>query len=153
FSFGAVAHELLAKNRTLRDVTRRFLFLHTLEAHDPYLHPPQRPGPPPPVAEVDLAAIDREAAEDGGRSLARPFLVDFATRSAVFDPAPGRARAAIVTRWFERGYAADPRGVAVVAEAREAYRRGLSRLDGALATWLEETAAAGLMDDTVFVLS
>src|SRR5205085_7353120 len=117
------------------------------------LHAPQKPGPPAPPAKVDLVEIDRAAAADGGRSLARRFLLDPETRSAVFEGSAGMARTAVVTRYFERGFPTDPQGPALSSDARTAYEQGLRRLDDALADWLAGMQKAGLFDDTVFVLS
>jgi arylsulfatase A-like enzyme len=156
FSFGALGPKLIAKSRKAKGVMRRFLFLHTYEAHDPYLAPFAQPGPVPPSANLtptDLAAIDREAEADGGRALARRFLLDPATRSAVFGTVAGRGRIAAVTRWFEQGFPADPQRDAFAAEARTAYEKGLARLDGALADFFEGMLAEGLFDDTVLIVS
>lgn len=154
FSFAGAGAQLLRAQRATRAVRPRLLFLHTFEAHDPYMGPPARPGaPPPPPAPVDLAAVDREAAEDGGRALTRRFLLDAASRSVVFGGVHGRRRLSVVTRWFERGYRTDPSGPALVAEAKAAYEAGLRRLDEALAGWLEACFAEGLFDDTMLVVT
>ena len=152
FSFGAATPHLLSGFPALgKDPW--FVFAHTFEAHDPYLAPPAEPGrgrPPPPP--VDLAAVDREAAEDGGRSLTRRFLLDASTRSVVFENALGGPRIRTVTRYFERGFRADPQGPALAAEARAAYDEGLRRLDRAVATFLREVEARGLLKEAVVFL-
>ena len=85
-----------------------FLFLHTYEAHDPYEHAPARPGlPPKRPPTLDLAAIDREAVADGGRSLVRRFLLEPQVRTALFESARGSDRMHVVMQWFEEGYRKD----------------------------------------------
>lgn len=154
FSFAGEGEAWLQVFRSIRAQNPRFLFFHTYEAHDPYEAAPARLNarkPPPPP--VDLAAIDREAAVDGGRSMARRFLLDGATRQAVFGTAFGGPRTSIATRWFEVGFAKDPEGPALAAEARAAYRRGLARLDVALEAWLRGIEAMGLLEDAMLVVT
>lgn len=154
FSFAGEGSAILRVFEASRGYRPRFLFFHTYEAHDPYLAPPARlfaPKPPPPA--VDLAAIDREAAADGGRSLVRRFLLDGPTREVVFGSAFGGPRKAAVTRWLEHGYRTDPEGPALAAEAKAAYEAGLRRLDDALVAWLDGIAALGALDDAVLVVT
>ncbi|MBL9086042.1 MAG: sulfatase-like hydrolase/transferase [Planctomycetia bacterium] len=154
FSFAGEAEHVLQVFAGSRAYRPRFLFFHTYEAHDPYLAPPARlHAPPTPPPEVDLAAIDREAAADGGRSLVRRFLLDAATREVVFGTAFGGPRKAAVTRWLERGYRDDPEGPALAAEAKAAYVAGLRRLDTALAGWLAALDDLRLLDDAVLVVT
>jgi arylsulfatase A-like enzyme len=156
FSFKGGAEKLLAFTRAITDRPKHFVFLHTYEAHDPYLAPPATPGPPPtptPLTPWELTEIDEATKADGGRSLARRFLLDPASRAAVFGTAAGRARIAAVTRWFEQGFPADPQRFAFAAEARSAYTQGLERLDDALAGFLAGMESAGLLDGVVLVLS
>jgi arylsulfatase A-like enzyme len=152
FSFGAATPHLLRGFPAI-GTDPWFVFAHTYEAHDPYLAPPAEPGRvPPPPPPVDLAAVDREAERDGGRALTRRFLLDARTRSVVFENALGGPRIQAVTRYLERGFRADPQGPALAAEARAAYDEGLRRLDRAVATFLREVEAAGLLKDAVVFL-
>lgn len=154
FSFAGEGEAVLRVFEASRAYRPRFLFFHTYEAHDPYLAPPARlnaPALPPPP--VDLAAIDREAAADGGRSLVRRFLLDGATREAVFGTTFGGPRKVAVTRWLEHGYRADPQGPALAAEAKATYVQGLRRLDGALAAWLRALETRGFLDEAMLVVT
>lgn len=154
FSFAGAGTMLLRAQRLTRTVRPRLLFLHTFEAHDPYLGPPASPGDPPPTPPaVDLAAVDREAEQDGGRALVRRFLLDAGSRAVVFGGVHGRRRLGTVTRWFERGVRSDPAAPALVAEAKAAYEAGLARLDRALAAWLSTCLTEGLLDDAVLVVT
>ena len=154
FSFAGEAENVLKVFAGSRAYRPRFLFFHTYEAHDPYLAPPARlHAPPTPPPTVDLAAIDREAAADGGRSLVRRFLLDAGSREAVFGTAFGGARKAAVTRWLERGFRTDPEAPALAADAKAAYVAGLRRLDAALAGWLTALDDLRLLDDTVLVVT
>ena len=149
FSFRAGATLLVESQQRLKELAPWFVLLHTFEAHDPYLAPPPWMGrAPPAAAEVDLAAVDAEAEATGNRSLVRRFLLEHATRSAIFETAPGMERMRKVTRWFEEGYRKDPEGPALVRTAREAYEKGLARLDRAMTDYLRDAEAAGLLADT-----
>ncbi len=153
FSFRAGASLLLESQQRLEELAPWFVLLHTFEAHDPYLAPPPWMGrPPPPPAAVDLAAVDAEAEATGNRSLVRRFLLEHATRSAIFETAPGMERMRKVTRWFEDGYRKDPEGPALVQTARNAYEEGLARLDRALTDYLRDAEAAGLLSDTIVAI-
>jgi len=92
--------------------------------------------------------VDAEAEATGNRSLVRRFLLEHETRSAIFETAPGMERMRKVTRWFEEGYTKDPEGPALVKTAREAYEKGLARLDRAISDYLRDAEAAGLLADT-----
>jgi arylsulfatase A-like enzyme len=153
FSFGAGAAALLATHRHFRDASRHFLFLHTYEAHDPYLAPPDGPGgraePPPP--DLDLAAIDRDAAANP-RSLARRFLLDSSSREPVFERIGGDERKIRVMRYFESGFREDAGGREFAREAKAAYEEGLVRLDRAMMSYLGAADAEGLLRDTIVVI-
>jgi hypothetical protein len=153
FSFAGAGAELAQVFEQLHATSPWFILLHTYEAHDPYMAAPARPGPTPPPPRVDLAAIDREAAGDGGRSLARRFFLDGATREVVFGTAFGGPRKAAVTRWFEHGFRADPQGPAFAAEIAAVYAQGLRRLDRALAAFLRSAARIGALDNAVLVVT
>jgi AcrR family transcriptional regulator len=144
FSFAGEAENVLKVFEGSRAYRPRFLFFHTYEAHDPYLAPPARlHAPPTPPPTVDLAAIDREAAADGGRSLVRRFLLDAGSREAVFGTAFGGARKAAVTRWLERGFRTDPEAPALAADARPRTSRACAASTPALAGWLTASTTSG----------
>lgn len=158
FSFGAGAQTLVGNHRMLkaRGAGSYFLFLHTYEAHDPYGAPPARLGasPAPPtegLAAAELAAIDAEAAADGGRSLVRRFLLDPASRATVFETAAGGRRADVVRRWFEHVPEGDPKAAELLTEARRGYEAGLRRLDHAVATYLKGADDAHVFDDAIVI--
>jgi len=149
FSFRAGATLLVESQRRLKELAPWFVLLHTFEAHDPYMAPPPWMGrAPTALVEVDLAAVDAEAEATGNRSLVRRFLLEHATRSAIFDTAPGMERMRKVIRWFEEGYRNDPEGPELVKVAREAYEKGLARLDKAMIDYLRDAEVAGLLADT-----
>ena len=152
FSFGAMHDAIVKMQAASKALAPWFVLLHTLEAHDPYDAPPAAPGPRPVPPPVDLAAVDRAAESDGGRSLAGHFLLDWATRPVIFDNALGRPRVEAVMRYFEKGFRADPEKAAFAATAHAAYLRGLARLDRWLAVYLKGAEAAGVLDGTILVL-
>ena len=153
FSFYRAADLLVSSQRHLSEIAPWFVLIHTYEAHDPYMAPPPRQGkPPPPPAAIDLAAVDAEAEATGNRSLVRRFLLEHETRSAIFETAPGLERMRKVTRWFEEGLRNDPEGPALVKTAREAYDKGLARLDRAMVGYLRDAEAAGLLADAIVAI-
>jgi arylsulfatase A-like enzyme len=118
--------------------------------HDPYDSAPEGPGlprpPPPPGLTRELLASESDGA------LALRFLTDAASRPLFDGPlaAPLMER---VKRYFERGYSKDPGGAAVAAAAREAYARGVRRLDTALGDFLEGADRGELLKDVVVIIT
>ncbi len=154
FSFGAGTKGLLEVHARGEIWPPWVLFLHTYEAHDPYLSPPQSPGQPPipDPPGLDLAAIDREAATGKVGPLARRFLLDPASRAPVFEREGRDARMRLVMRYFEQGFRSDPDGPALARDARAAYDEGVRRLDAALMSYLGPADQAGYLANTVVVI-
>jgi arylsulfatase A-like enzyme len=162
FSFATDSFSFAGEGRTILDIHRTWpkgrpwaLFLHTYEAHDPYLGPPARRDreTPLPPAGLDPARLDATPDPAGSRELTRLFLLEAGARKPLFGDDESGPRMARVLRYLDGGVATDPEGPALVAAARAAYEEGVRRLDRALADYLEEADRAGLLANAIVVVT
>src|SRR5439155_21483738 len=84
---------------------------------------------------------------------ARRFLLDWRTRPVLFETARSGPRMTRLLRYLDSGVGKDPEGPALVAEVRAGYEAGVRRLDDALGDYLDDLERAGLLADTVVVIT
>ncbi|MFM8979985.1 MAG: sulfatase [Planctomycetia bacterium] len=134
-----------------------FLLLHTYEAHDPYGPAARAPGATDAAAlERALAALDALPPGTHVRERVRRSVTDAAQRLVLRQHPRHRLHQADMTRYLWDGLATDPDRAAAEGLAREleqAYRRGLSWVDGLLEQAVASLRRRGLLDDTLLVIT